>query len=1237
MKKFLKILGIICCVILVVAYAGFLFVLPRVIDLSIYKADIQKLVKEQANLDLDYSNEKVVTTPLLGVGFKADNIKVSLPDKSNLFTSDGIKAVVSLPHILILSARVSSVDIENPVVNAEIMKNGEDYKIVKHIENILNERKEATFGEKPEIKDESGFHFNPEWIRIVIPNVRLHNYKVLVKDTGSGHYLDLHGEKLIFGYFNGKSIRVRTLAELFSDRSHNITANIDIDTFLPPPSPKLDEDDDRAEKIDIPFINPVKTYQTYDLKTNIFSKIKIRYCEDSGLTSFGHFNAENITLKLSKIQLPESYFKIKTFGKIAEIDTNLYASKNENIVLGGKINYSRHPKIDLNIKSSAIEFRQLLSLAEAYLQSVNIKNELNQFKAMGSLLVDCHIKTNFKKLKSNGYIKIKDGALIVRNLGEVISKANINILLDNDILKIEKSGLSVGNSGVDINGTIDEKSYMDININAKDVPLPKLFSAFAPKDIRNSFNLRTGYFSTALKIKGIMKKAVTNADFKLSNFDFSDKKNNFNVKNSELLSKFIYDAKTSALSGKIDNKDFKFIFPKTSSVVSVPKLNVEINDKNINIMQNFLYFNENSAISYSGNVTDYLNLGNIDFSADGEITTADLIKFIGREFKPYINSKGKIPVQMSFSGNSAKLSLIAKAIGDENNYITPVDFKNLQNKKTALQAMVDFKPNRIKIKNTGLYTRNYTLDEEGQQVETLNKVVELDGTIEHNRINLMKLDIPKNMDGKIFVFPRSSFTLDGTKSYVFGSANSPLIRSNIDIRNLVIPEIHSALKNLNIKVSGRELLFNLQDFMMRNSDISASGKYSLEPNENIVINDLRVNSKLINLDDVNAVTTALPRYMPQSSSSSANQDIPVVIPNGLINFRRIVTGNIELTNTASHMLIRDNNLYLRNLATNIFNGNVRGNITVDLIKTLINVDLNGQGINIEKALLDAAGMKNTLSGTTDFDAKLDIDGNAKTQEEQIKGVSGTVSFHAKDGQFGPFGKLENLILAENIRESQFFQTALGGVINSLSTIDTTHYNELEGLIVLKDGICAIDYISSKGNVMNLHILGNFDILKNYADMKVRVKITSILSNLLGPLNAINPVNLMNSAASMNVVTAKAFSVFCETVPEDVFALLPSFDNKYVDASATKFQLGVRGDASKPLTLIKSFKWLATQAQFDKASEFVNSIPDPIEGSTATTVEEVILEAKALEAAKEAEKKTLKYKVKHIFIKEKTKN
>ena len=148
-------------------------------------------------------------------------------------------------------------------------------------------------------------------------------------------------------------------------------------------------------------------------------------------------------------------------------------------------------------------------------------------------------------------------------------------------------------------------------------------------------------------------------------------------------------------------------------------------------------------------------------------------------------------------------------------------------------------------------------------------------------------------------------------------------------------------------------------------------------------------------------------------------------------------------------------------------------------------------------------------------------------------------------------------------------------------------------------------------------------------MKVRARMASLVSNLLGPIGAINPANLINSAASLNVITAKAFSLFCEMIPQSEMDALPSFANKYVDNAATKFQLGVRGDAAKPLTLIKSFKWLATETEYENAVEYVNSIPDPVEGSEAATIEEAVEEAQALEA----EKKTFRYKVKHIFKKE----
>ena len=94
-------------------------------------------------------------------------------------------------------------------------------------------------------------------------------------------------------------------------------------------------------------------------------------------------------------------------------------------------------------------------------------------------------------------------------------------------------------------------------------------------------------------------------------------------------------------------------------------------------------------------------------------------------------------------------------------------------------------------------------------------------------------------------------------------------------------------------------------------------------------------------------------------------------------------------------------------------------------------------------------------------------------------------------------------------------------------------------------------------------------------------------------------------------------------------MLPNFANKYADSGAAKFQLKVRGDAAKPLTLVKSFKWLSSKTQFDEAMDFVNSLPEPVEGSTATNIQEAIAEAQALEA----EKKTVKYKLKHLFDRE----
>ena len=1230
MKKFLQITGFVVLGIIVAVYLCFLFVLPNVIDLNQYKPLVKDLAKEQGKVDVDFDNAKVITTPLLSAGIQIDNPSIKLPDGTILLSADTIKTRISVPSLLLLTVKVSCFEIDNPLINLEIDKDNVDYKVVKLVEDILNENKEKTLGEEKVVTQT---WFNPNWIKIKVPCAKIKNYKVIVTDTKSGHYLNLSGDELKAGYFNGKVAKLKTTAGLFTDEHKNVNINLDINTFIPKTESKLDAEDDPAERIDVPFVNPVELYRTYDLRTDIDAKLKIR--EHKGdITSFGHVNIDGITMKVSHLQLPVSYIHAKMFNHTIDLDTDIYTAPEQNIQFLGKLNYSSRPWLDMNIKTGTIQFNDMLILGKAFLDSLRIPNELGQFKAEGSAVADCYIKTNFKKLKSNGFIKIQNGGLAVRNLGQVISAANINAMFDNSILTFENSSLLVNQSKVTVDGNINEKSVADITVKTDKMPLPSLFYAFAPKNLRTAYNFRSGDLTLNAVIKGKLKEAISNASFGLDNFDFSDKNNNFKIKDNKLTGEFSFNAKTKAITGHILNKDFSFGLPKTSSSVRVPDFEIGIADKNISIPENKILFNDKSEIKFSGEVLNYEKLKNINFDASGSVLTDDLVKLAGREFKPFIHSQGAIPVKLTLNGNKKKQTLFAQALADKDNFITPIDLTELGGKQTAMQAVIDLKPGRIKIKKTGLYKRTVTVDEKGNETVNLEDILDIDGTIAGNRINLLKITLPTIVSGKLYVFPQSSLVRDKARLFVYGETSNPIIRGGVNVREVKIPELLTSVDNIKLDFKGHTLGFDLANILLNRSDISVNGDLDLNPSPVMNVSGLNVSSNNINLEKLLKVVDLAMKYVPaqpagKGSQTAQSSDIPVAVQSGTINMKRIQTGNIVVTNTTSRMALRRNILGLRGLRTNIFNGRVNGDIFVDLIKTLVNVDLKGEGINVAKAMLDAAGMKDMLSGTASFDAKLSIDGAAKTPQEQMAGINGDINFTVKDGQFGPFGKIENLIIAENIRESQFFQTALGGIINSLTSIDTTHFSLLTGHLIMDEGVCHIDPITSLGNVLTLHIFGDFDLIRNYADMKVRAKMASIISKVLGPLNAINPVNLMNSAASMNVVTAKAFSLFCEVVPENELATLPAFENDYVDSGAAKFQLKVRGDAAKPLTLVKSFKWLSSKTEYDEAVEFVNSLPEEIEGSTATNIEEAIAEAKALEA----EKKTLRYKVKHLFVKD----
>ena len=458
-------------------------------------------------------------------------------------------------------------------------------------------------------------------------------------------------------------------------------------------------------------------------------------------------------------------------------------------------------------------------------------------------------------------------------------------------------------------------------------------------------------------------------------------------------------------------------------------------------------------------------------------------------------------------------------------------------------------------------------------------------------INIFDIIIPQTFKTKLYAFKDSSLTVDGGL-FVFGKATSPRMRGHFRVSDSHISDLYLTLKELYLDFKGKELDVNVDKLVLNGSDINAKTNISLVPSSVLNINNVKVNSNLINVDKLMKVADAATKLVPpaqQTTTKPVPVDIPVLIKTGTIDMKRIIATPIEITNTTGLIALRNNIFYLNNLRTHTFDGTVRGNINVNLANNGLGIKVQGANLDAEKALLALANLKDTLTGKASFKADIGLSG--VTMEEQMKSLKGKVDFKLEDGQLGPFGKIENLILAENIRESEFFKTTIGQVINSITSVDTSHYDRVEGSLAFKDGVTTMESITSLGPVLSLHIAGNMDLLANQIDMKLRGRLGSQVSDMLGPLAYLNPINLVKNTPGMNVLAAKAFFLFCESVTTEEMNAIPLLVNSN-DDTATKFQVVVRGDVAKPLTLIKSFKWLAEQSQIDSAQSFASMLPEP---------------------------------------------
>lgn len=1208
MYKFLKITGYVFLSILLCLYLTFLFILPKAINVNTYKSQIQQSVKDNTELVVDFDNIEVLTTPFLEAGAKVKNLSVKLPDGSILFSADSIKGKVFLPSLLWLSVRVTGAEVNSPYLNVEIM-NGEKFKVSKIYEDIINkQRAERRANPQKNIEEENSLPFDISKIKVFVPNFKLNNYNVVVNDLKAKHKLTLCGEDLKLGYYNGEYAKLKTNAKFLSDDVVNITANLDIASFIPKFTPSEVEEDDEAV-FALPFINPVLAYRDYNLKSDINSKITVKQNKkDKKISAKGYLNIDNTTLTLSGLELPKSYFNVLAKGQTLDIDTNLYVTDVENLALSGQINYGKKPYTDISVKASKLHFANILTIVKAYMDTIHIKNGIENMSASGYLQSDFRVKTDFKSLESQGNFVIRDGNIYDRNVGLLFENINANFLLDNNMLQVKDTHVLINKHPLSVSGKIDETSLADVKVNADRIPLKGLYLAFAPKDIKNSYNLNSGCLTLKAKLTGEIKELIALAKVEVEDFVFTDKLSNFVVSNKS--ARFGIINTPDLLRGKFKNQGFRLTIPATKSVIYNDLLVADIDDKDIILKDSSINLNAKSNVNFNAKVLNYLANPDVKMVADGILYDMDLKTLVGDSIAPYLHSKGGIPLKVNFGSKGKKMKAVVQLQSDAESFITPVTIDQFRGKNILAQLLIEKNADVIKVYKSGLFVRKSHAkfrDELSTNLLNAKEIVGVRAMVSNLSttpfINLLKITLKEDLNGTICVFPKSRFTASG-KIHAYGKIEEPKFFGSFNLRNISIPELLTHIRNVTLEMNVSDIVLNLRDIVANGSDFNVDILTNLSLLKNSKIKDIRLNSRLIDLDKLMQVSSVVLNNLPKSQSSSASEpaDIPVEVQNGSINIRKITTGDIVVKNTTGKLSLFDNVLYLRNLQTHPIGGNVIGDASMNLVTTDMSAKLVGSGFDMEKVMLDAMQMKDMLSGDMNFIADVSLSG--ATMLEQMKSLKGYVDFNIKNGQLGPFGKFENFLMAENIRENPFFSSTIGSIITNIVTIDTSHFNTLYGHLTFKDGFAEISPIKSQGNVMSMYIAGKVGLIDNSADLKLRGKLGSMISDSLGPLANINPVNLIKNTPGLNVVAAKTFAIFCESVSQEEMDALPELSDKS-DDYATKFQIVLRGDTRKPLKMIKSFKWLALNSDIESAQNFVDTIPIPAEGEENLSVDELI--------------------------------
>lgn len=860
------------------------------------------------------------------------------------------------------------------------------------------------------------------------PNVQFRNYNISYNDNKLNKSYSIKGQNLeLTKLENFKNIKLVTDGDFYINDKQYINYNLSI-------LPNIEME---KKKANINLQEFVTQVENLGFHSDIMADLKIYKNLENELQISGLVNLDNISVLDPNKKNPKSFIYLTFLGNKIGVLSNIYATGNKKIYAQGVINNSKKPEIDVKVKTDEIKIIDIYN-------KIKLLVDCSKYKGIdyidGDLLADFNLKGDLNKIKSSGFMKIKNGSIKAGNLN--INNIDSNIDFSNNVISINDGVGYVNSAPIIVKGKIDKNIDLELLMNK--VELKHL--------LPEQFGVQKGLMSVKAKVSGTFDNFVHKENILITNFKSNTNKNLISFDSLKV------DTNTDS-TAYISNIIVK---PEKIENIKLPLLKLIIENDKIKIPETNIFM-PNSNVKAKAEITNY-NTADMIFSSNfnGYINSKDM--------SGYTNMSAVFPVKLDIYGNKE-----AQNINGQIEVIKAI----LLDEPAILNLNSKLENNSLKIDDLSLMPLN---DKNSKLIQKSNKKIIISGNIDN-------LNAPEFKNLRIYIPQPVNICLNDILAqikgdiFVNGKLAEPEIVGQITAQNAIVQYMQLVANNLSVDFNKNIAVVNAPSLKVGDTSAGVNATVSTNFKNEILVKNLNVKSKYFNTD-------TLLMYKDRFLSA-----YPISVASGKFYSERasvtLYNSPLYLTAINSDFSLKNNLIKMTNLSSEAYNGKMAGNLELNLKDESFKTNLQARGVSAAPIFDLIAIHKDTVSGAMDFDTSMS--GNLSSKQS----LNGNIKFVVHNGHMGTLGKLEHLLYAQNVIADNMLRTSLSVVTKAITLKDTGLFKYLRGDIAMKNGIANVNLLQSQGPLMSLFIKGQYYPMTDYAKLTVLGRLSDEIVSGLG--------------------------------------------------------------------------------------------------------------------------------------------